>query len=78
MPQRLVVLGGGVIGVEFASIYAQFGSAVTVIEMLPNLIGNEDADAVAGAAEGVPPPRHRRRAGLARDRRGGAATAISC
>ena len=34
------------IGVEFASIYAQFGSAVTIIEMLPNLIGNEDADAV--------------------------------
>jgi dihydrolipoamide dehydrogenase len=47
VPRRLLVLGGGVIGVEFASIYAQFGSAVTVIEMLPNLIGNEDADAVA-------------------------------
>jgi len=47
VPQRLAVLGGGVIGVEFASIYAQFGSAVTIIEMLPNLIGNEDADAVA-------------------------------
>ncbi|HMG98669.1 MAG TPA: dihydrolipoyl dehydrogenase, partial [Gaiellales bacterium] len=46
VPRRLLVLGGGVIGVEFASIYAQFGSAVTVIEMLPNLIGNEDADAV--------------------------------
>jgi dihydrolipoamide dehydrogenase len=46
VPKRLVVLGGGVIGVEFASIYAQFGSAVTVVEMLPNLIGNEDADAV--------------------------------
>ena len=46
VPRRLVVLGGGVIGVEFASIYAQFGSAVTVVEMLPNLIGNEDADAV--------------------------------
>jgi dihydrolipoamide dehydrogenase len=46
VPKRLVVLGGGVIGVEFASIYAQFGSAVTVIEMLPNLIGNEDTDAV--------------------------------
>src|SRR6476469_1945126 len=40
VPQRLAVLGGGVIGVEFASIYAQFGSAVTVVEMLPNLIGN--------------------------------------
>jgi len=47
VPRRLAVLGGGVIGVEFASIYAQFGSAVTVIEMLPNLIGNEDVDAVA-------------------------------
>ena len=47
VPRRLAVLGGGVIGVEFASIYAQFGSAVTVIEMLPNLIGSEDADAVA-------------------------------
>jgi dihydrolipoamide dehydrogenase len=47
VPQRMVILGGGVIGVEFASIYAQFGTAVTVIEMLPNLIGNEDADAVA-------------------------------
>jgi dihydrolipoamide dehydrogenase len=46
VPRRMVVLGGGVIGVEFASIYAQFGSAITVIEMLPNLIGNEDADAV--------------------------------
>ena len=46
VPQRMVVLGGGVIGVEFASIYAQFGSAVTVVEMLPNLIGNEDSDAV--------------------------------
>jgi dihydrolipoamide dehydrogenase len=46
VPRRLAVLGGGVIGVEFASIYAAFGSAVTVIEMLPNLIGNEDADAV--------------------------------
>src|SRR3954465_8029896 len=45
-PKRLGVLGGGVIGVEFASIYAQFGSAVTVVEMLPNLIGNEDSDAV--------------------------------
>ncbi|MDX6541014.1 MAG: dihydrolipoamide dehydrogenase [Gaiellales bacterium] len=47
VPRRLAILGGGVIGVEFASIYAQFGSAVTVVEMLPNLIGNEDEDAVS-------------------------------
>ena len=47
VPERLVVLGGGVIGCEFASIFAHFGSNVTIVEMLPNLIGNEDADAVA-------------------------------
>ena len=46
MPERLVVLGGGVIGCEFASIFAHFGSNVTIVEMLPNLLGNEDADAV--------------------------------
>jgi dihydrolipoamide dehydrogenase len=44
-PRRVVVLGGGVIGCEFASIYASFGSEVTLIEMLPNIIGMEDADA---------------------------------
>jgi dihydrolipoamide dehydrogenase len=46
VPDRLVVLGGGVIGCEFASIFGHFGSKVTVVEMLPNLLGNEDADAV--------------------------------
>jgi dihydrolipoamide dehydrogenase len=47
VPERLVVLGGGVIGCEFASIFSHFGSQVTIVEMLPNLIGKEDADAVA-------------------------------
>ena len=46
VPERLLVLGGGVIGCEFASIFSHFGSQVTIIEMLPNLIGKEDADAV--------------------------------
>src|SRR3954462_15310171 len=45
VPKRLVVLGGGVIGSEFASIFSRFGSEVTIIEMLPNLIPQEDADA---------------------------------
>src|SRR6185436_1233390 len=45
VPKRLVVLGGGIIGCEFASILNRFGSEVTVIEMLPNLIPQEDADA---------------------------------
>jgi dihydrolipoamide dehydrogenase len=47
VPPRLAVLGGGVIGCEFASIYAHFGSEVTVVEMLPHLIANEDADGVS-------------------------------
>src|SRR6187399_904546 len=45
VPERLVILGGGIIGCEFASILRRFGSEVTVIEMLPTLIPAEDADA---------------------------------
>ena len=45
VPRRIVVLGGGIIGCEFASILQHFGSEVTIIEMLPNLIPQEDADA---------------------------------
>jgi dihydrolipoamide dehydrogenase len=44
VPARLVILGGGVIGCEFASIFHRFGSEVTIIEMLPSLIPQEDAD----------------------------------
>jgi dihydrolipoamide dehydrogenase len=45
VPKRLVILGGGIIGCEFASIFARFGSEVTIVEMLPNLIPIEDEDA---------------------------------
>jgi dihydrolipoamide dehydrogenase len=45
VPKRLAILGGGVIGCEFASIFQGFGSEVTIIEMLPSLIPQEDADA---------------------------------
>ena len=45
VPKRLVILGGGIIGCEFASIFARFGSEVTIIEMLPKLIPAEDDDA---------------------------------
>ena len=45
VPRRLVVLGGGIIGCEFASIFRRFGSEVTIIEMLPRLIPAEDDDA---------------------------------
>jgi dihydrolipoamide dehydrogenase len=45
LPKRLVILGGGIIGCEFASIFHRFGVEVTVIEMLDSLIPQEDADA---------------------------------
>jgi dihydrolipoamide dehydrogenase len=51
VPRRLVVLGGGIIGCEFASIFCRFGSEVTVIEMLPQLIPQEDADAAKELAK---------------------------
>src|SRR5438270_12047224 len=45
VPRRLVVLGGGIIGCEFASIFQRFGSEVTIVEMLERLIPQEDDDA---------------------------------
>jgi dihydrolipoamide dehydrogenase len=45
VPRRLVVLGGGIIGCEFASIFQRFGTEVTIVEMLDRLIPQEDAEA---------------------------------
>ncbi|WP_433602779.1 dihydrolipoyl dehydrogenase [Nocardia sp. CA-135953] len=42
VPNKAIVLGGGVIGVEFASVWASFGAEVTVVEALPRLIAAED------------------------------------
>ncbi|MBU3750841.1 MAG: dihydrolipoyl dehydrogenase, partial [Mycobacterium sp.] len=42
VPSSAIVLGGGVIGVEFASIWASFGTAVTIVEALPRLVPGED------------------------------------
>ncbi len=42
VPKSAIVLGGGVIGVEFASVWKSFGVDVTIIEALPNLVPNED------------------------------------
>src|SRR3990170_1925549 len=51
VPKRLVVLGGGIIGCEFASIFQRFGSEVTIVEMLDTLIPQEDADAAKELAK---------------------------
>jgi dihydrolipoamide dehydrogenase len=42
IPEKVVVLGGGVIGVEFASVWRSFGSEVTIVEALPRLVPAED------------------------------------
>ncbi len=42
IPRRVIVLGGGVIGVEFASVFRSFGAEVTIVEALPRLVAAED------------------------------------
>src|SRR5215204_5914164 len=51
VPRRLVVLGGGIIGCEFASIFQRFGTEVAIVEMLDTLIPQEDADAAKELAK---------------------------
>jgi pyruvate/2-oxoglutarate dehydrogenase complex dihydrolipoamide dehydrogenase (E3) component len=44
LPDRLVIVGGGYLGLEFAAIYQHFGARVTVLETADRLLGHEDAD----------------------------------
>ncbi|WP_429885429.1 dihydrolipoyl dehydrogenase [Geoalkalibacter halelectricus] len=46
LPESLLVIGGGYIGCEFASIFAAFGTQVTVVEQLPRLLGGSDPQVV--------------------------------
>ena len=46
IPERLLVVGGGVIGLELGQVYAALGAAVSVVEFLPNLIPEADPDLV--------------------------------
>jgi pyruvate/2-oxoglutarate dehydrogenase complex dihydrolipoamide dehydrogenase (E3) component len=51
VPERLLVLGGGYVGLEFAQMFKRFGSEVTVVELGPQLLGREDADVADAVAE---------------------------
>ncbi|SME52514.1 Dihydrolipoyl dehydrogenase [Bacillus mobilis] len=44
IPRSLLIVGGGVIGCEFASIYSRLGTKVTIVEMAPQLLPGEDGD----------------------------------
>jgi len=50
IPKDLLIIGGGVIGVEFACLFNGLGSKVTVIEMLPEIISTEDGEVIRGLA----------------------------
>ena len=50
-PPSILILGGGYIGIEFAQIFARFGSRVTVVEMLDEIINKEDADVIVRVRE---------------------------
>lgn len=44
LPRRMAIIGAGAIGCEFADVYNAFGTEVTIVEMLPHLLPNEDDD----------------------------------
>lgn len=49
LPESFVIIGGGVIGIEFATLFATLGKPVTVIEMMPSILPGADADIVRTA-----------------------------
>jgi pyruvate/2-oxoglutarate dehydrogenase complex dihydrolipoamide dehydrogenase (E3) component len=51
LPERLVIVGGSYVGLEFAQMYRRFGSKVTVVEMGPRLIRREDEEVSEAIAE---------------------------
>jgi pyruvate/2-oxoglutarate dehydrogenase complex dihydrolipoamide dehydrogenase (E3) component len=51
LPEHLVIVGGSYVGLEFGQMYRRFGSAVTIVEMGPRLIGREDEDVSQGVRE---------------------------
>lgn len=53
IPERLVCIGGGVIGMELGTVYAKLGSKVTFVEALPQILGGIDPDAVRLVQKGI-------------------------
>ncbi len=51
VPERLIVVGGGYVGLEFAQMFRRFGSQVTLVQRGPQLLGREDEDVAQAVAE---------------------------
>jgi pyruvate/2-oxoglutarate dehydrogenase complex dihydrolipoamide dehydrogenase (E3) component len=51
LPEHLIIVGGGYIGVEFAQVFGRFGSRVTIVQRSAQLMPREDADVAAAIAE---------------------------
>ncbi len=72
IPSSIVIVGGGPIGVEFAYLYRSYGVEVTIVELLPHLLPNEDVDVSRQLERSfrgdghLDPHRHRRRIDLKR------------
>ena len=60
LPHRLVVIGGGFVGLEFASMYADFGAQVTVLQRGPAILKHEDPDAAQAVRDSPAKPGHHR------------------
>ena len=60
IPSRMVVIGGGAIGCEFASAFADLGSKVTILEGLPKILPGLDNDVANVVVRGVQEAGHRR------------------
>ena len=53
LPQRLLVVGGGIIGLEMATVYAELGARITVVELMDQLIPGTDKDIVTPLARRI-------------------------
>jgi pyruvate/2-oxoglutarate dehydrogenase complex dihydrolipoamide dehydrogenase (E3) component len=51
VPEHLLVLGGGYVGLEFAQMFRRFGSEVTIVQRGPQLLSREDADVAEAVSE---------------------------
>ena len=53
IPERLLVLGGGIIGLEMATVYSELGSRISVVELMDQIIPGADKDLVTPLAKRI-------------------------